>query len=94
MIEILGYIFATILTIIALAVVYYILKGLVVGIDLMRWKLAGIPLTQIRSVKNYKRELAKMFFSCWGECIGYNGGISYSRNGRTWEGYGTGRYTG
>ena len=93
MIEILGYIFATILAIIAAFIVYHIIKGLVVGIDLMRWKLAGIPLTQIRSVKNYKRELAKMFFSCWGECIGYDGSTTYERNGRRWEGYGTGRYT-
>lgn len=91
MIEILGYIFATILAIIAAFIVYHIIKGLVVGIDLMRWKMIGISWDKVRSTPNYKRELAKMFFSCWGECIGYDGGVSYSRNGRRWEGYGTGR---
>jgi len=94
MIEILGYITAAILAMIAAKVVYETLKGLVVGFDLMRWKLEGITWDKISSVKNYKRELAKMFFSCWGECIGYNGSTTYSRNGREWSGYGTGRYNG
>lgn len=91
MITALGYIFAAILTTIILWVGYHIVRGLVIGVDLMRWKMIGISWTQVRSTANYKRELAKMFFSCWGECIGFNGGITYSRNGRKWTGYGTGR---
>jgi hypothetical protein len=94
MIEILGYITAAVIVFIAAKVVYETLKGLVVGVDLVRWKLEGVSWAKICAVKNYKRELAMMVFRCWGECIGYNGGISYSRNGRTWEGYGTGRYNG
>ena len=92
MIEILGYITATVLIFIAAKVGYETLKGLVVGIDLIRWELQGVSWAKIREVKNYKRELVKMVFRRWGECIGYNGSVSYSRNGHTWEGYGTGRY--
>jgi hypothetical protein len=91
MIEILGYIFAAILTAIAVYIVYHVIKGLVVGIDLMRWKLAGISFEKIRSTPNYKRILVAEFFGCWGECIGYNGSISYSSGTKRWEGYGTGR---
>ena len=91
MIEILGYIFAAILTIIAVYIVYHIVRGLVLGIDLMRWKMIGITWKQVHTTANWKRELAKMFFSTWFECIGFSGGITYSRNGRKWDGYGTGR---
>jgi hypothetical protein len=91
MIEILGYIFAAILTVIAVFILYHIIKGLVVGIDLMRWKMAGITWAKIRSTKNYKRILVAEFLSCWAECIGYNGSISYSSGGKRWEGFGTGR---
>jgi hypothetical protein len=91
MIMILGYIFAAVLAIIALWIVYHIVRGLVIGVDLMRWKMIGINWDQVRATPNYKRELVKMFFSCWGECIGFNGGITYSRNGRKWTGFGTGR---
>lgn len=94
MIEILGYIFATILAVIAAFIIYHIIKGLVVGIDLMRWRLEGITREKIRSTPNWKPALFVMFLECWGECVGYNGSITYSRNGRTWEGYGTGRYNG
>ena len=94
MIEILGYIFAFILTAFAAYIGYHVIKGLILGADLMRWKLEGVSWAKVRSTPNYVRELAKMFFSCWGECIGYTGGTTYSRNGRTWEGYGTGRYKG
>lgn len=91
MIMTLGYIFAALITIIALYVVYRIVRGLVIGVDLMRWKMIGITWKQVRNTPNYKRELAKMFFSCWGECIGFDGGMTYSRGGRRWTGYGTGR---
>lgn len=91
MIMILGYIFAAIIATFALWIMYHIVRGLVIGVDLMRWKLIGINWTQVRSTANYKRELVKMFFSAWSECIGFNGSITYSRNGRKWDGYGTGR---
>jgi hypothetical protein len=94
MIEILGYITAAVIVFIAAKVVYETIKGLVVGVDLVRWELEGVSWAKIRAVKNYKRELVMMVFRRWGECIGYNGSVSHSRNGRTWEGYGTGRYNG
>jgi hypothetical protein len=74
-------------------VIYEILRGLVLGIDLMRWKLEGADWVAVRSSKEpYVKALFGIFFKCWSDCIGYNGGITYSRNNRTWEGYGTGRY--
>jgi hypothetical protein len=91
MIEILGYIFAAILTVIAVFILYHIIKGLVVGIDLMRWKMAGMSWAQIRATERYKSKLVTEFLSCWAECIGYNGSITYSRGDKRWEGYGTGR---
>lgn len=91
MIMILGYISATIISAFGLYVAYHILRGLVIGIDLMRWELIGISWAKIRSTPNYKSKLVGMFFKSWGECIGFNGGITYSRNGRQWKGYGTGR---
>lgn len=91
MIEILGYIFAAILTSIAALIVYHIIKGLVVGVDRMRWELIGISWAQIRGTDNWKRKFVRMFFNSWSECIGYDGSITLSRNGRTWSGYGTGR---
>jgi len=91
MIEILGYIFAAILTAIVAFIVYHIIRGAVVGFDLMRWKLAGMSWAQIRGTENYKRKLIVEFLSCWADCIGYKGDISYSRGGKRWEGFGTGR---
>lgn len=91
MILALGYIFAAILAITALWIVYHIVRGLVIGIDLMRWKMIGITWKQVRSTPNHKSELARMFFSCWMECIGFSGGITYSRGAHRWTGYGTGR---
>ena len=91
MIEILGYIFAAILTAIVAFVVYHTIRGAVVGFDLMRWKLAGMSWAQIRGTENYKRKLIVEFLSCWADCIGYKGDISYSRGDKRWEGFGTGR---
>ena len=94
MIEILGYIFATILTAAAVWFVYHIIRGAVLGFDMTRWMLIGVNWQQIRSNKNWMRKLVLMFLNCWYECFGYNGGITYSRNGRTWSGFGTGRAQG
>ena len=91
MIEILGYIFAAILALFAAWIVYYIVRGLFLGIDRMRWQLIGISWAQIRGTENWKRKFVAMFLNSWSECIGYNGSITLSRNGRTWSGYGTGR---
>ena len=91
MIEILGYIFAAMLTATMAFIVYHIIRGAVVGFDLMRWKLAGMSWAQIRGTEKYKRKLIAEFLSCWADCIGYKGGISYSRGGKRWEGFGTGR---
>lgn len=91
MIMILGYIFATFLAAFALWIAYHIIRGLVIGVDLVRWKMIGISWDKVRSTPNYKRELVKMFFSAWSECIGFNGGITYSRGSRHWTGFGTGR---
>lgn len=91
MIMILGYIFAAIIAVFALWVIYHIIRGLVIGIDLMRWKLVGVSWTQVRNTANYKRELTKMFLSAWSECIGFNGSITYSRGSNHWTGFGTGR---
>ena len=91
MIEILGYIFASILTAIVAFIVYHIIRGAVVGFDLMRWQLIGCDWATICATKGWPLKLVRMFFNCWSDCIWYNGSITYSRNGRTWEGFGTGR---
>jgi hypothetical protein len=91
MIEILGYIFATILTAIAVFILYHIIRGAILGASLMRWQLIGCDWTVIRAKPRWPLKLVRMFLNCWAECIGYNGSITYSRNGRTWEGFGTGR---
>lgn len=91
MIQILGYIFAAIIAIVIARLMYEVIRGAVIGYDLMRWKLTGVSWSKIRSVKNYRLELVKMFMKCWAECIGYNGQFGLSRGDKTWEGYGTGR---
>lgn len=60
---ILGYIFAAVLVAIALWIVYHIVRGLVIGIDLMRWELIGIPWSKIRSTPNYKSKLVSTFLN-------------------------------
>ncbi len=91
MFEILGYIFAAIIVIVIARLMYEIIRGAVIGYDLMRWKLTGVSWSKIRAEENYGRKLVKMFLKCWAECIGYNGQFSLSSGDKTWEGYGTGR---
>lgn len=91
MIMILGYIFAAILSVIAVWMAYHIVRGLVIGIDLMRWKLACVTFKEMKKVLSYKMKLFKMFLECWSECVGYDGAPTYSSDGKRWSGYGTGR---
>jgi hypothetical protein len=90
MIEILGYIFAAILTVIAAFILYHIIRGAILGASLMRWQLIGCDWKLIHATKGWPLKLVRMFLNCWVECIGYDGSTTYTRNGRTWSGFGTG----
>lgn len=91
MIEILGYIFATILTAIAVWFLYHVIKGAIVGVSLMRWQLIGAKWDLIRATPRWPLKLVRMFLKCWAECMFYDGSITYSRGDKRWEGLGTGR---
>lgn len=91
MIMTLGYIFAAILAFFFAMVVYHIIRGAIIGADLMRWKLVGATWSKVRATEGYKLKLAKMFFECWASCIGYKGQFAFSRGSKKWEGFGTGR---
>lgn len=91
MIEILGYIFAAILAIIALWILYHIVRGAVIGASLMRWQMKGINWAKIRSTEGWPLKLVTVYLNCWSECIFWNGSITYSRGTDRWEGFGTGR---
>lgn len=91
MIEILGYIFAAILAVIALWIVYHVIRGAVFGASLMRWRLKGVSWTKIRSVKGWPKELISLYLNCWLECMFYDGSTTYRRGDDTWSGFGTGR---
>lgn len=71
-------------------VTYSLVKAVAEGFDLTRWRLRGIPYSKISAVPRYKQELLKMFISNTWERL-TTSGISYSRNGKRWDGYGTGR---
>lgn len=89
MFEILGYIFATIIAIVLVHELYYFIKGLVVGIDLMRWQLIGADWNKIRSTKFWPFKLIRMLLNCWWACVGDT--PTYRRSNKTWSGWGTGR---
>jgi hypothetical protein len=91
MIEILGYIFLFILTAIAVFILYHTIRGAILGASLMRWQLIGCDWGKIRATQGWPLKLVRMFLNCWLECIGYNGSTTYSRNGRTWKGFGSDR---
>lgn len=90
MILVLGYMFSGILSIIAVMVTYSLVKAIAEGFDLTRWRLQGIPWSKIKTFPKYKQELLKMFISNTRERL-TTSCISYSRNGKRWDGYGTGR---
>lgn len=94
MIEILGYIFLFIITAFAAWLGYHLIKAMILGADLMRWRMEGVTWAKIKSTPRWARALVSLYLECWFECFGYDGSTTYSRNGRTWEGYGTGRYNG
>ena len=91
MIEILGYIFAAILTVITAFILYHLIRGAILGACLMHCELIGCNWSKIRATEGWSLKLVRMFLKNWVECIGYNGSITYTRNGRTWSGFGTGR---
>ena len=91
MIEILGYIFLFILTVIATFFAYHVLRGAIIGASLMRWQMKGANWTVIRNTKGWPLKLVGLYLNCWLECIFYNGSITYSRGTDRWEGFGTGR---
>jgi hypothetical protein len=90
MILVLGYVFASILSIMVVMTAYSIAKAIIDGFDLTRWRLQGIPWSKIKTFPKYKQELLKMLMSNIWERL-TTSGISYSRNGKRWDGYGTGR---
>lgn len=90
MIEILGYIFVVILTVGALLIAVELVRGIVEGCDLAKWKLEKFTREHIRSFPGYKKEIRKIYYDCIVERLTTTG-ISYERNGKTWDGYGTGR---
>jgi hypothetical protein len=91
MIEILGYITAGILGLLAGFFLYHTIRGLVIGIDLMRWQLIGADWVKIRSTKRWPLQLGRVFLNCWVECMFYDGSTTYSRSNKCWSGLGTGR---
>ena len=91
MIEILGYITAGILSLLALFLLYHTVRGLVIGIDLMRWQLIGADWVKIRATKLWPLKLGRVLLTCWAECMFYDGSTTYSRSSKRWSGLGTGR---
>ena len=61
MFEVLGYIFATIIAIVLVRELYYFVKGLILGIDLLRWMLIGADWNEIRATKYWPFRLCRMF---------------------------------
>lgn len=80
------------------AFLYYIVYHLMIrttilGWDLYKWRLIGADQAKLKEMGWKRVTIGKLriFRSCWNDCIGYDGSTTWSRGGKRWEGYGTGR---
>jgi hypothetical protein len=76
-----------------LYIVYHVIKGAILGWDLTRWRLIGADKQKMKDMGlgRVLYGVTFLFFNAWRECIGYDGSTTWSRGGKRWEGYGTGR---
>lgn len=90
MIMTLGYIFAGILALIGVLIIYQLIRALVLSADYVLW-LWGLSQRKASGKKFPIKAFCKKVLSAYPEMIFYNGGISYSIGAYRWDGYGTGR---
>jgi hypothetical protein len=90
MFEVLGYIFAAIISIVILFFVYHIIKGAVVGASLTRWQLKTADWTKMRTIEYWPFKLVQLYFINWRLCVFYDG-FTCHRGEDVWSGFGTGK---
>lgn len=91
MIMFLGYTTTFFLAIFVFWLVYEVIRGGVLGFDLMCWRLLGADWNKIKAYKHYRFQLVKLFVVCWKDCMFYRSGdMRFSSSGKKdWAGYGT-----
>lgn len=91
--DILGNIAVALLALVIVYAIYHTIKALILGYDLYKWRLIGADKQMMKEMGRYKVATGKLhlFYQSFTTCFEYNSSTTYSRNGKRWSGYGTGR---
>jgi hypothetical protein len=91
--DILGNIALALLALVIVYAIYRIIKALILGYDLYKWRLIGADKQKMKEMGRYKVVTGKIyiFYECFKDCFEYNTSVTYSRGDKRWSGYGTGR---